>query len=120
MAYAGSTSQHEGELLSAGAGSWIASEDQRNTSIKIPVELIQTRQGAEIIAALGVLQTAHMDTELHLEGSQNFVATAATKNLNRWMDTGWVGVANPELMKAFAAELCRRTAKTSFSKMKIT
>ncbi|KAJ6503965.1 hypothetical protein C8R45DRAFT_818153, partial [Mycena sanguinolenta] len=49
-----------------------------------------------------------------------FVATAATKNLNRWMDTGWIGFASPELMKAFAAELFHRMAKTTFSKMKIT
>ncbi|KAJ6494519.1 hypothetical protein C8R45DRAFT_792641, partial [Mycena sanguinolenta] len=91
-----------------GAGSWIATEDHRNTSIKIPADIAQTQQGAEVIAALGILQTAHRNTKLHLEGSQNFIAVSATKNLNRWMDTGWVGVKNPEPMKALAGELCQR------------
>jgi hypothetical protein len=37
------------------------------------------RAGPElVIAALGILQTAHLNTKLHLEGSQNFMAVSAT------------------------------------------
>ncbi|KAJ7803546.1 hypothetical protein B0H13DRAFT_1671666 [Mycena leptocephala] len=81
ISYAGATTRKDGEIVSAGAGLWVTESDPSNISIKIPIATAQTRQGAEVIAALHAAQTSHRASDLHLESPRNFVAVSMTKNL---------------------------------------
>jgi len=114
VSYADATTHKDGEIVSAGAGLWVTESDPSNVSIKIPITTAQTCQGAEVIAALHAAQTTHRVSDLRLESTRNFVAVSMTKNLPKWEDNGWIGVANAAPIQALAAELSQRKGKTTF------
>ncbi|KAJ7843032.1 hypothetical protein B0H13DRAFT_2413103 [Mycena leptocephala] len=72
------------------------------------------------MACIEVVNRTAPATVLRLENPRGSVMLAMTKNLNKWEDRGWIGVANNTPLQALAAGLRSRTAETTFAIAKST
>lgn len=95
----------------AGSGVWFGDGDRRNRSLRVPRDH-QTNQIAELYAALIAIQAADRDEKLTLVTDSMFVVDGLTKNLNRWEETGWIGVSHSNFFKCTVAWLRNRRKPT--------
>ncbi|KAJ7755037.1 hypothetical protein DFH07DRAFT_959604 [Mycena maculata] len=102
-----------GETLAC-AGIFYQTGDPRNRAIQLPVKSCQTVPGAEAHAVLLCIKQNDPQTSMTIYSKRNFIRNAMTSQLPKWEDRGWIGVAEKLPLKALAAELKARTAKTFF------
>ncbi|KAJ6469679.1 hypothetical protein DFH09DRAFT_955094 [Mycena vulgaris] len=67
------------------------------------------------MAALHAARCAPSNAALSIEGRSSTVMTAMNTHLQKWEDTGWIGVPNPAPLQALTACLCLRQEETSFT-----
>jgi ribonuclease HI len=96
----------------AGAGVFYGIGDPRNISCRVPVELAQTNQTGETLAAERAVALANRDVNLKIELDSKYVINAVTKKLQSNEDNGYTGVENKELLKALVARLRERETKS--------
>ncbi|KAJ7430581.1 hypothetical protein B0H11DRAFT_1763782, partial [Mycena galericulata] len=94
------------------AGIWFSPDDPRNTSIKIPAPMSQTRANAEITATLHCIQNTPPDIPLRITMKGSTVANAINKNLEKWENRGWIGVPDKAPIRSLAGSLRNRRAET--------
>ncbi|KAJ7133770.1 ribonuclease H-like domain-containing protein [Mycena crocata] len=98
----------------AGAGIFFEEDDPRNRVIRLPEEIEQSNQTAEVVAVKEAVQDFDDDTDLKIESDSKHAINAVTKNMKKWEDRGYIGVANKELHQAAVATLRQRKRKTKF------
>ncbi|KAJ7720332.1 hypothetical protein B0H16DRAFT_1793536 [Mycena metata] len=74
----------------------------------------QSTKSADIYASLLAVQRAPRDQELRIINSKDSTRVAMTRNLEKLENRGWIGVPDSDPLKALAAELKARSAKTVF------
>ena len=110
---------HNGDAnAEAGAGIFIAPDDLRNRSIRIPNELVQSNQTGEIIAIKEAAEKFPKDAKLLLISDSKMVLDGLNKYRERWEDQGWIGVENGLELQAMYARILERRAPTFFQWVK--
>ncbi|KAJ7736456.1 hypothetical protein B0H16DRAFT_1326508 [Mycena metata] len=113
--FIGSATQRneEGEPI-AGGSIWYGPEHEKNLAIRVPMEHTQSMKSADIYASLLAVQRVPRDQELRIVNSKDTTRMAMTRNLEKLENRGWIGVPDSGPLKALAAELKARSAKTVF------
>ncbi len=99
---------------SAGSGVWFGPEDTRNTAARLPSNLAQSNQAAEVYAVLLAARAVPSHHPLHLVTDSKYAMDGLTEHLPTWENEGWHDVSNATLFQAAAASLRSRTAITTF------
>ncbi|KAJ6539700.1 hypothetical protein B0H19DRAFT_370253 [Mycena capillaripes] len=115
VCYAGATSRTNSVDAQAGAGIWVEEGHGMNAALKVPPDMEQSKQSAEILAALHIVQSTDDNTELRLECQGKSTMHAMTRDLEKRENTGWIGTPNSAPLRTLAAALKKRKAKTLFS-----
>jgi hypothetical protein len=69
---------------------------------------------AEIHAALEAVQRADPETALKIFSTAKSLRNAMVRDLGKWEDRGWIGIADKMALQALAACLRGRPAQTTF------
>ncbi|KAJ7744622.1 hypothetical protein B0H16DRAFT_1322072 [Mycena metata] len=101
----------------AGLGIFIATDDPRNKSIRVPETLEQTVANAEMLAALVAVRLLPRNTPVLVVSGRDLIIKNL-KSAPTWEDRGWVETRNKDVLIALMSELRARTAKTSFCESK--
>ncbi|KAG9220267.1 hypothetical protein CCMSSC00406_0006332 [Pleurotus cornucopiae] len=102
----------------AGAGVFIAANDERNKSLRVPEELPQTNQVGELLAALEAIRLFPGEEKLEIITDSRYVIKSLTTNLEANEDRGYIGTANRDLIKQTIEALRARQGRTSFKWVK--
>jgi ribonuclease HI len=100
-----------------GSGVWFGEHDPRNISLRPPTAE-QTNQAGEIAAIILAVQAVPDFVSLQINSDSLTTIEGLTENLERWEDTGWIGVKNSVLLKVAAYNLRKRCAPTEFQWVK--
>ena len=100
-----------------GSGIWIADNHPLNKSLRIPGPS-QSNQIGKIAAILVALQSINPLTPIKFVTDSKYLIDGLTTHLQRWEDTGWIGIANSTYFRATAYHLRKRSAPTSFQWVK--
>jgi ribonuclease HI len=103
---------------SAGSGAYYAEEDVRNLVIRVPEEMRQTNNVAEILAVKETIEANPKNIALRIKTDSKLVVDGLTANLRRWEDEGFENTENGHLIKVTVARLRERTAPTTFQWVK--
>ncbi|KAJ7718045.1 hypothetical protein B0H16DRAFT_1666704 [Mycena metata] len=101
----------------AGLGIFMATDDPRNKSIRVPETLEQTVASAEMLAALIAVRLLPRNTPVLVVSGRDLIIKNL-KSAPTWEDRGWVEARNKDVLIALMSELRARTAKTSFCESK--
>ncbi|KAJ7581353.1 ribonuclease H-like protein [Mycena floridula] len=104
--------------VSAGAGIFIALDDPRNRSIKIPDELGPSNQVGEVVAVKEAVETLPARAELQIISDSKYTIDSLTKNNKKGEDLGWLTSENGPLLKKTTASIRKRKAATYFKWVK--
>jgi ribonuclease HI len=109
---------HNGDANAwAGAGVWFGRNDARNLAIRVP-GVVQSNQAGEILAIQQAAARAPPDTQLHIISDSQYAIDGLTIHLAKWVNRGWLGVANAALFRSAAYHLQARSAPTTFQWVK--
>ncbi|KAJ7676734.1 ribonuclease H-like protein [Mycena polygramma] len=114
----GSATNNGREDARAGSGAFYGANDQRNLAIRVPEELKQSNNVAEILAVKETVESNPKDILLRIKSDSKLVIDGLTKNLRRWEDEGFENTENGHLIKVTAARLRERKAPTTFEWVK--
>lgn len=110
---------HSGQQnATAGSGIWYGPDDPRNTALRVPNDLPQTNQTAELLAVWHAVKEAPLMSPLHIKSDSRYVIDGLTRNLESWEQRGLIRVANKQLFQATAGLLRRRGNVTTFQWIK--
>jgi ribonuclease HI len=102
---------------SAGCGIWLRDGSEHNTSIRIPQNLRQTSNSAEIVAVISYLQQTRSNRDITFQ-SQSNTLLKVNKNLERWKQLGYISISNGEVVMPLAALLKQYTGQITFEQIK--
>lgn len=102
----------------AGAGVFVEDDDERNKSLRVPKELTQTNQVAEMYAVLEAARSFPGNETLEILTDSRYVIKSLTSNLKANEDRGFIGIPNKELIKCTIAALRNRQGRTDFKWVK--
>ncbi|KAJ7836739.1 ribonuclease H-like protein [Mycena leptocephala] len=109
----GATIKNPEGTKSAGGGVWYGTNDDRNIALRMP-EHTPSATSAEIHAALEAVQRADPETALKIFSTAKSLRNAMVRDLGKWEDRGWIGIADKMALQALAACLRGRSAQTTF------
>lgn len=98
---------------SAGAGIYVAPDDPRNRSIRVPDELSPSNQVGEVIAVKEAVETFPKSSPMLIVSDSRYVIDGLTKSIRKWEDEGWFTVKNAEVMRATVSQFRARKAPTT-------
>ncbi|KAJ6595209.1 hypothetical protein DFH09DRAFT_1413272 [Mycena vulgaris] len=104
----------------SGGGIWFSNGNPANAAIKLPPYVSQSKANAEILAALYCIQSVPQDVNLEIAAKSSTITNAMNRNLGKWEDSGWIGVADRAPIQALAAGLRARTGRTTFRTLNST
>jgi ribonuclease HI/exonuclease III len=113
----GSCKDNGYENARAGSGIWYGYDNPRNKALRLPGSE-QSNQRGELYAILQVIKETPAQSPLLIKTDSKYVIKGLTRNLNKWEDTGWIGIANKDLFKVTAAWLRQRSSPTRFQWVK--
>ncbi|KAJ8455816.1 hypothetical protein ONZ51_g12320 [Trametes cubensis] len=96
----------------AGSGIWIAPNDPRNASGRVPHNN-QSNQTGEFYAVAMAHEVTPPFVAMHIVSDSKYVVSGLTKWLHRWEQIGWIGVQNADVIKDVVARLRSRSAPTT-------
>lgn len=102
----------------AGSGAYYGPDDARNLAIRVPQELKQSNNVAEILAVKETVGSNPRDIPLRVKSDCKLIVDGLTANLGRWEDEGFHNTANGHLIRIIAARLRERNAPTTFEWVK--
>lgn len=102
----------------AGAGIFIETHGERNKSLRVPRELPQTNQVAEMLAVLEAVKLFPGEERLEIITDSKYVIKSLTTNLETNEDRGFISTANKELLRQTIEALRARRGGTSFKWVK--
>ncbi|KAJ7679447.1 ribonuclease H-like protein [Mycena polygramma] len=102
----------------AGSGAFYGQDDHRNLAIRVPEELKQSNNVAEILAVKETVESNPKDIPLRIKSDSKLVIDGLTKNLQRWEDEGFEQTENGHLIKITAAHIRERKAPTTLEWVK--
>ncbi|TFK86289.1 RnaseH-domain-containing protein [Polyporus arcularius HHB13444] len=102
----------------AGSGVWCGGAHTLNCGVKVPVNLPQTNQVAEIYAVSVIAARAPPFAPLDIVSDSKYVINGLTSSLRGWEAKGWIGVANAMVIKDAVARLRSRSAVTTLQWVK--
>ncbi|KAF5341132.1 hypothetical protein D9611_005853 [Ephemerocybe angulata] len=110
---------HENGTANAkcGSGIWYGDEDERNTALRIGDPHPQTNNTGELIAALVSIQQNKGADKLKIVSDSQYTIDTITKLAREWMAKGFVGVKNPDIVRALLGEVA--TSKTTILLKKV-
>ncbi|KAJ6517021.1 hypothetical protein DFH09DRAFT_940617 [Mycena vulgaris] len=91
-----------------GGGIWFSNGNPANAAIKLLPYVSQSKANAEILAALYCVQSVPRDVDLEIAAKSSTITNAMNRNLGKWEDSGWIGVADRAHIQALAASLRAR------------
>ncbi len=97
----------------AGAGVWCGDESQYTMSERVPEDVPQTNQAAEIYAISMIAQRAPQFAPLNIKSDSKYVVDGLTLWAEKWEAEGWIGIANRESFRDAIARLRARNARTT-------
>lgn len=92
-----------------GSGIWYKENDLRNRALRVPGK-IQSNQVGELVAVMYTVQNTPPFAPLKITTDLEYVIDGLTKNLQRWEENDWIGVANSTHWRVLIAELRQRGA----------
>jgi ribonuclease HI len=108
----GSATDNGKENARAGSGVYFGDEDIRNLEIRIPEDLEQSNQMAEILAIKECCEKCPNDIPLTIMSDSLTMIEGLTKNLESWENEDFLSVANGETIKITVARMRERKAET--------
>ncbi|KAF8067091.1 ribonuclease H-like domain-containing protein [Lyophyllum atratum] len=102
----------------AGVGVFCETTHPLNSCTKVPVELAQSNQTAELFALKVAVEDTPTEMELCIELDSMYTINQVTQNLRKNEDCGYIGVANADLIKTTVARLRKREAATKLKWVK--
>ncbi|KAJ7750842.1 hypothetical protein B0H16DRAFT_1460552 [Mycena metata] len=99
----------------AGVGILLQRAPELGSAIRIPKDLPQSVQSAEILGALLSVKQTPTEAPLRIVSRKNNILRSMTKKLPAWEDKGWIETPNAEGLQALAAALRGRTAETKLA-----
>ncbi|KAJ7770093.1 hypothetical protein B0H16DRAFT_1777204 [Mycena metata] len=99
----------------AGAGMVARQIQAQGTAIRVPDYLPQSKQSAEIVAALLSTRSTDPGVKLRIESGKDGLLKAMSKKLPVWEDRGWLNTPNSQSLQALTAALRERTAETKIA-----
>ena len=99
--------------ISAGSGIWYNHADGRNTSLRYPTD-INSDHLSELLAVLWVINDEPPHNNLTIKTTSRYVIKAILDHVKTWEQTGYIGVANREVLRAVIASLRSRGGPTNF------
>ncbi|KAJ7763072.1 hypothetical protein B0H16DRAFT_1414371 [Mycena metata] len=99
----------------AGVGILLQRAPELGSAIRIPKDLPQSVQSAEILGALLSVKQTPTEAPLRIASRKNNILRSMTKKLPAWEDKGWIETPNAEGLQALAAALRGRTAETKLA-----
>ncbi|KAJ7719049.1 hypothetical protein B0H16DRAFT_1796039 [Mycena metata] len=99
----------------AGVGILLQRAPELGSAIRIPKDLPQSVQSAEILGALLSVKQTPTEAPLRVVSRKNNILRSMTKKLPAWEDKGWIETPNAEGLQALAAALRGRTAETKLA-----
>ncbi|KAJ3817970.1 ribonuclease H-like domain-containing protein, partial [Lentinula raphanica] len=110
---------HNGtDEASAGAGIHFPGEEFPDCAIKLPTSIKQSNQTGEIIGIKEAVEAVNLNADLTIHSDSKTCIEAFTKNLQKWEDNGYMGVANHYEIQATVAKLRGRKGCTTFKWVK--
>lgn len=88
-----------------GSGLWYGHGDDRNQAIRVGAPHPQTNNTGELVAVLTAIQNHQDADEVEIRSDSQYVLDIATKHANEWLDGGFAGVENREIVRALVGEL---------------
>ncbi|GLB44704.1 putative RNA-DNA hybrid ribonuclease activity [Lyophyllum shimeji] len=114
----GSCTRNGEENAVAGAGVFCEKAHPLNSCTKVPVELLQSNQTAELFALKVAVEDTPTDMELGIEMDSEYTKNQVTRHLKKNEDEGYIGVANADLIRTTVARLRQRKASTKMKWVK--
>ncbi|OJT14554.1 Transposon TX1 uncharacterized 149 kDa protein [Trametes pubescens] len=102
----------------AGAGIFVAQNDNRNRAVRLPGSIAQTNQTGETIAALLAARTRETEQPMLQVTDSKTVMTALTTRRSQLEDTGFIGQKNGDITLATIAAIRARKSHTAFKWVK--
>ena len=102
----------------AGTGVFCERAHPLNSCTRLPVELLQSNQTAELFALKIVAKDTPFDMGLSIETDSQYTLNQVTRYLKRNEDEGYIGIANAELIQTTVARLRKRKASTKMKWVK--
>jgi ribonuclease HI len=103
----GSCVNNGGEDARAGAGIFFGENDKRNRAIRIPPELSQTNQVAEMVATKEAINGTNKADKILIKTDLMHIINSMSSCLQKHEDKGYIGKANRELTQALIGNLRR-------------
>jgi ribonuclease HI len=101
----------------AGAGIWYGHNNACNLALRVP-RANQSNQTGEILAIQQAAARAPLYAQLHIISDSQYAIDGMMVHLAKWVDRGWLGVANAALFQSAAYHLQKRSAPTTFQWVK--
>lgn len=114
----GSCTDNGSQQARAGAGVWYSENDVRNKAIRLPPEIEQSNNTGELIAILIAAQSSQNEDNLCIRTDSQYAIDSIHKYGHRLEQTGWIDIANKEIIQAIRGQLRLRPGSTYFEKVK--
>ncbi|KAJ8483081.1 hypothetical protein ONZ45_g14728 [Pleurotus djamor] len=102
----------------AGAGVFFADADGRNIAAKVPRNLPQTNQVAELYAVHRLLAQSEHEANLHILCDSKYTISNLTHKAEALEDQGFINTANRDLIKTIISQIRERKGTTQFKWVK--
>ncbi|KAF5334198.1 hypothetical protein D9611_014502 [Ephemerocybe angulata] len=100
-----------------GSGVWYGPDDPRNKALRVDLHPRSNNVG-ELVAILSAVQAHANDGRLRVVSDSKYVLNIMTKHAQRWLDAGFIGVANKPIVRALIGELMHAKAVVYTKKVK--
>ncbi|KAJ4496670.1 ribonuclease H-like domain-containing protein [Lentinula lateritia] len=97
----------------AGAGVHFPNGEYSDCTIRIPTNIKQTNQTAEIIGIKEAVETTDEEIDLIIHSDSKTCIHGLTKHLEKWENTGYIKQENAQELRATVASLRKRKAMTT-------
>ncbi|KAJ4501346.1 hypothetical protein C8R41DRAFT_892509 [Lentinula lateritia] len=98
---------------SAGAGVHFPNGEYSDCTIRLPNNIKQSNQSAEIIAIKEAVDITDAERDLIIHSDSKTMIQGLTTHLQKWEDTGFMGKSNAHEIQATVASLRKRKAPTT-------
>ena len=96
----------------AGAGIFYTEDDGGNRSIRLPEEVDQSNQAAELIAVHELIKETPEETELTIETDSKFVIHSLTRHRKNMEDEGYIRRKHAQIIASIIANVRKRSKRT--------